>query len=117
MWSEIRDGIGAYEASRAFSGKVTLEEFVLAVIIGIMTHSLWAGGDRIFRDRFLVGGSCDWQDSDFCFFGYLWSCSLFSFKPALCTVRTVLRVCRVDFFGIHGRAYRDSGLLRKRAIF
>ena len=43
MWSEIRDGIGAYETSRAFSGKVTLEEFVLAVIIGIMAHSLWAG--------------------------------------------------------------------------
>ena len=43
MWSEIRDGISAYETQKSFSGKVVLEEFVLAVIIGVMTHSLWAG--------------------------------------------------------------------------
>lgn len=43
MWSDIRDGIGAYETSKKFGGKITLEEFVLAVMIGIMTHSLWAG--------------------------------------------------------------------------
>lgn len=42
MWSEIRDGIGAYETSKKFGGKITFAEFVLAVIIGIMTHSLWA---------------------------------------------------------------------------
>lgn len=69
MWSEIRDGIGAYETSKAFSGKVTLEECVLAVIIGIMTHSLWAGVIAFFV--ILVGGSCTWKDSDFLLF---WFC-------------------------------------------
>ncbi len=53
MWSEIRDGISAYEIQKSFSGKVVLEEFVSAVIIGIMTHSLWVGVIAFFVIGFL----------------------------------------------------------------
>lgn len=43
MWSEIRDGIEAYEISKSFSSRIFFEELAVAVIVGLMTHSLWAG--------------------------------------------------------------------------
>ena len=43
MWSQIRDGLQAYETSKKFGAVIFWETVVASCIIGMLNHSLWAG--------------------------------------------------------------------------
>ena len=43
MWSEIRDGMLAYDTCKSFSGKVALENLFIGFAFGVRMQSLWAG--------------------------------------------------------------------------
>lgn len=43
MWSEIRDGLHAYETSKKFGAVIFWETVVASIIIGFISQSLWGG--------------------------------------------------------------------------